>query len=284
MLSPLSDKATLSLRRLAQLLVLALLPAFAQAHLSHAELMSLKPVPNVKEHGIGIFVYDGMNAMDALGPMQVFSAAGLQPFLVAKTAGIVTASNGLSINVAKGFADVNRLDILVVPGGAAETVLQTQDPVVLNWIKMIDQNTIYTTSVCTGAWILGTAELLRGKQATSNWYRAAEILKKFRAIPRPNQRYVFDGKLITSAGVTAGLDMALAIVQKLFSHDTTNGQDFTQAVMLDLQYSPKPPVRGGTLAKSDPSVAAAMTEMYDMYFYSDYPGYDWVKTLPYLPK
>ena len=262
---------------LARLLVLTLLPFYAHA-LSHEELMMLQPIPNVKEHGIGIYVYEGMNAMDALGPMQVFSTAGLQPFIVGKTAGAIKASNGLSINVQKSFADVPQLDILVVPGGALETIMQTQDTEVINWILEINKKSVYTSSVCTGAWILGTAGLLKGRYATSNWWRAAEILKKFRAIPQPYKRYVFDGKIVTSAGVTAGIDMALAIVQRLYSHDGNGGKDFTQAVMLDLQYDPHAPVRGGNPAKTDPFVFEAMKEMYDMFLY------DWFKLLPTIPK
>ena len=265
------------MKYLALLFVLILIPFHAQA-LTHEELMMLQPVPNVKEHGVGIYVYDGMNAMDALGPMQVFSTAGLQPFVVGKQAGTVKASNGLSINVEKSFADVSQLDILVIPGGALETIAQTQDAEVINWILEINKNSVYTTSVCTGAWILGTTGLLKNRYATSNWWRAAEILKKFRALPQPYKRYVFDGKIVTSAGVTAGIDMALAIVQRLYSHDGNGGKDYTQAVMLDLQYSPSPPVRGGTPAKTDSFVLEAMKEMYDMFLY------DWFKILPIIPK
>ena len=85
-----------------------MMPALTQAALSHEALMSLTPSPNVKDAaygGVGIFVYDDMNSLDALGPMQVFSAAGLRPFLIAKKAGTVRASNGLTINVTKGIAD-----------------------------------------------------------------------------------------------------------------------------------------------------------------------------------
>ena len=258
-----------------------MMPALTQAALSHEALMSLQPSPNVKDDaygGVGIFVYDDMNSLDALGPMQVFSAAGLRPFLIAKKAGTVTASNGLTINVTKGITDVTKLGVLVIPGGATGTVMQTMDPEVLDWIKMIDKTTVYTTSVCTGSWILGSAGLLTGKKATSNWYRASEILKKFGAIPQPKSRYVFDGKLVTSAGVTAGLDMSLAIIQKLYANDTNKGKDFTQAVMLDLEYDPKPPVSGGTQAKTSKNVFAGMQLMYDMFFYGDAP-YDWVKSL-----
>ena len=88
---------------------------------------------------------------------------------------------------------------------------------------------------------------------------------------------------MTSAGVTAGIDMALAIVQKLYSGDGNNGKDFTQAVMLDLQYDPHPPVRGGSPVKTDSVVVDAMTEMYDMFFYSA-PPFDWVKSLVTIPR
>jgi putative intracellular protease/amidase len=266
------------------LALIALAPNLTQAaakRLDHNALMSLQPSPNVKdaEHGgVGIFVYDGMNSLDALGPMQTFSAAGMKPFLIAKKAGSVTASNGLKMEVAKGFSDVTKLGILVVSGGATATAAQANDMEVLNWIKAIDKTTVYTTSVCTGSWILGSAGLLTGKKATSNWYRADEILKKFGAKPQAKSRYIFDGKLVTSAGVTAGIDMSLAIIQKLYSKDLNNGKDFTQAVMLDLEYDPKPPVRGGIPAKTEKSVYAGMQLMYDM-FLNGAPPYDAIKTL-----
>lgn len=264
--------------------LVALAPTLTQAaakHLDHNALMSLQPSPNVKDAeygGVGIFVYDGMNSLDALGPMQTFGAAGMKPFLIAKKAGTVTASNGLKIEVTKGIADVTKLGILVVSGGATATAAQANDVEVLNWIKAIDKTTVYTASVCTGSWILGSAGLLEGKKATSNWYRADEILKKFGAIPKSKSRYVFDGKFVTSAGVTAGIDMSLAIIKKLYSKDLNNGKDFTQAVMLDLQYDPRPPVSGGSPEKTDASVFEGMQLMYDMFLYGNAP-YDAVKTL-----
>lgn len=266
------------------LMFVALTPSLSQAaakHLDHNALMSLQPSPNVKDTdhgGVGIYVYNNMNALDALGPMQVFSSAGLKPFLIAKTAGTITASSGLKMDVAKGIADVTKLGILVIPGGATGTAAQANDTELLSWIKAIDQTTVYTTSVCTGSWILGSAGLLTGKKATSNWYRASEILTKFGAIPKPNARYVFDGKLVTSAGVTAGIDMSLALIQKLYANDLNNGKDFTQAVMLDLQYDPKPPISGGVPTKTVKPVFEGMQAMYDMYLYGASP-YDAVKTL-----
>lgn len=222
------------------------------------ELMSLQPNPNVKVNGIGIYVYNGMFSLDALGPYQVFKTAGLKTFFIAKNKGPITMSNGITINVDKSIDEVTKLDILLVPGGADGTALQTVDTTVLNWIKDIDSTSIYTTSVCTGSWILGAAGLLEGKDATSHWYRAKEMLTKFGAHFK-QKRWVRDGKYWTSAGVTAGTDMALAIVNELF------GKEYTQAVMLDLEYDPQPPIEGGTPKKSVPIIAQLMKDMYDFF-------------------
>jgi putative intracellular protease/amidase len=222
------------------------------------ELMSMMPNPNVNVNGIGIYVYDGMFSLDALGPYQVFRSAGLKTFLIAKKKGTITMSNGLTIAVNKSIDEVNKLDVLLIPGGADATALQTIDTEVLDWIKKIDQTSIYTTSVCTGAWILGSAGLLQGKSATTHWYRANEMLTKYGANFK-QKRWVKDGKYWTSAGVTAGLDMSLALVNHLF------GKEYTQAVMLDLEYDPQPPVQGGTPKKSVPIIAQLMKDMYDFF-------------------
>jgi len=253
-------------------------------HLDVYQLMSLVPEPNIKptyggpnnkiykSGGIGILVYDGANAIDALGPFQVFSTAGLKPLLISaskdeggKYKKLITFNSGLKIAANRNIANTSELEVLVVPGGAFETIQMAKNTEVLNWIKGINEKTIWTTSVCTGSWILGAAGLLQDKQATSNWYRADELLAHFGATPQSGSRYVFDGKLVTANGVTAGIDMALAIVKKVFSHDLNNGKDYTQAVMLDLQYDPNPPVRGGSPEKTEPAVFDAMQFMYDYY-------------------
>lgn len=222
------------------------------------ELMSLKPNPDVTVNGVGIYVYDGMYSLDALGPFQVFKSAGLKPFLIAKKKGSITMSNGLTIAVNKSIDEVDQLDILLIPGGAEGTARQTIDAEVIDWIRKIDQTSIYTTSVCTGAWVLGAAGLLEGKEATTHWYRAEEMLAKYGA-DFEQKRWVRDGKYWTSAGVTAGLDMSLALVNHLF------GKEYTQAIMLDLEYDPKPPVQGGTPENSRPIIAQLMKDMYDFY-------------------
>ena len=142
----------------------------SQAHLSHDALMSLQPSPNVRalydsnydyvSGGVGIMVYDGVNAMDALGPYQVFSTAGLRPMLVSVSRdpnnpntfkSDITTNSGLRLRADRTMADTPLLDILVVTGGALETVIVAQDPDVLAWIRSVDQNTHWTSSVCTGA-------------------------------------------------------------------------------------------------------------------------------------
>lgn len=253
-------------------------------HLDVYQLMALVPEPNIKPNyggpdnktyqsgGIGILVYDGANAIDALGPFQVFSSAGLKPMLISASKDDqgqykrnIKFNSGLTVKADRTIANTQELEVLVVPGGAFETIQMATNTEVLNWIKAIDEKTIWTSSVCTGAWILGAAGLLQGKQATSNWYRADELLTHFGAIPKSGYRYVMDGKLITANGVTAGIDMALALVKKVFAHDLNNGEDYTQAVMLDLQYDPDPPVRGGSPEKTEPAVFDAMQTMYDFY-------------------
>lgn len=222
------------------------------------ELMSRLPVPNVNVRGIGIFVYDGMFSQDALGPLQVFKSAGLNVFMIAKNKGTVTASNGLTIAVNKSIDEVNELDVLLIPGGAIATAMHTIDPDVQDWIKKIDETSLYTTSVCTGAWILGATGLLQGKNASTHWYRAEEMLTKYGA-HYTGKRWTTDGKYWTSAGVTGGIDMALALINHWF------GKQYTQAVMLDMEYDPQPPVQGGTPKKSDKTIAQLMKDMYDFF-------------------
>jgi transcriptional regulator GlxA family with amidase domain len=148
------------------------------------------------------------------------------------------------------------LDILIIPGGARGTVLTSYNEKVLDWIRNIDKQTIYTTSVCTGGWILGSAGLLEGKKASTNWYREEEFLKKYGATPA-NERFTHDGKYWTSAGVTAGMDMSIAIVRDNW------GDMFAQGVMLDMEYDPAPPIEGGSPEKTNWLVEWMMKSMYD---------------------
>ncbi|MBK6814182.1 MAG: DJ-1/PfpI family protein [Saprospiraceae bacterium] len=229
--------------------------SLAQRHNEMMAIMMTQPKYPVKT--IGIYVYDGFNTLDAFGPYHVLGELmGADVFFVAKQKGFVQNQRGVKIQVDKSIDVVNKLDILVIPGGASETFLQTKDTALLNWIKMIDQNSVFTTSVCTGGWILGATGLLKDKEVTCNWYRADEIMKMYGA-KFIQKRYVKDGKYWTSAGVTAGMDMALGIVQELM------GDKYTQGVMLDLEYDPEPPIEAGSVTNTDDLVIEMMRTMYD---------------------
>ncbi len=225
----------------------------------HNEMMAIiMTQPKVPIKTIGILVYDGYNTLDAMGPYHTLAEImGAKTFFIAKQKGLIKNQRGLEMKVDTSFADVKNLDILVIPGGAVETFMQTQDTVTLSWIRQIDKTTHYTTSVCTGSWILGATGLLKGKNATSNWYRADEMMTLYGANFK-KERWVKDGKYWTSAGVTAGMDMSLAIIDDLM------GRRYTEGVMLDLEYDPKPPYYAGVPEKAEPIVADMMKEMYDM--------------------
>ena len=225
----------------------------------HQQMMDIiMTPPKVPIKTVGILVYDGYNTLDAMCPYHILSQiAGAKVFFIAPKKGMISNQTGMKVQVDISISDIKKLDILLIPGGASETFLLSQDTTILNWIRKIDKTSTYTTSVCTGAWVLGATGLLKGKNATTNWYRADEMLTKYGANFK-QERYVRDGKYWTSAGVTAGMDMSLAIIDELF------GKQYTQGVMLDLEYDPKPPYDAGTPKKTEPIVKDMMTEMYDM--------------------
>ena len=205
---------------------------------------------------IGILLYDGYTTLDAMGPYQVLSELmGTKVFFVAKQKGIVKNGTGMAVQVDRDFTDTDSLDMLLIPGGFSETYRTSKDPETLDWIRKIDRTTVYTTSVCTGAWILAATGLLNGKNATTHWY-GKPMLQELGAKPQ-NERWVRDGKYWTSAGVTAGMDMSLALINDI------RGEQYTKAAMLDMEYDPKPPFSGGSEQNTDKSIVDMMRQMYD---------------------
>jgi putative intracellular protease/amidase len=226
-------------------------------HENHSIVMDMilgKPKSSIKT--IGILVYNGVNDLDVMGPRYVLGQAGAKTKLIALKPGSIKTVMGVEIIPNTIIDSVSHLDILIVPGGATGTVLASYNKKLLQWIRDIDKGTTYTGSVCTGAWILGASGVLRGKRASTNWYREEEFLKKYGAIPA-NERYTHDGKYWTSAGVTAGMDMALAILKDNW------GERYTQGVMLDMEYDPAPPMVGGSPEKTTWLVEWMMKAMYD---------------------
>ena len=192
---------------------------------------------------IAILLYEEMTALDAVGPYEVLSQLPkAEVCFTAEKKGLVQTDTGfLRLSADYDLSDVSQADILLVPGGPGDRGVQ-QRPDVLDWIRMIHEQTRFTTSVCTGSLILGAAGLLKDLRATTYWARM-EVLRKFGAIPT-SERVVEQGKIITAAGVSAGIDMALRLVQKI------SGDDYAQAVQLGIEYDPQPPFDSGSPAKA----------------------------------
>ena len=205
-----------------------------------------------------IFLYDRMTALDAIGPYEVLRCVpGVRVRFVAKHAGLVRPDSGLQmLNAEHGIGDVTSADILLVPGGDASGPIQDQE--VLEWIRQIDRTTKWTTSVCVGSLILGAAALPKGMPATSHW-NTLQDLRHFGAQP-VEQRFVRHGKIMTAAGVSAGIDMALQLVAIEY------GEDVAKSVQLLIEYDPHPPLDSGSMAKASPATIERsrqmLTEMY----------------------
>ena len=194
---------------------------------------------------IAIVAYENMAALDAIGPFEVFAHVpdatitwvGLQPGVVRTEEG----KGGVGINVDAAIEELPHPEVIVVPGGHGEQALRTNERF-LTWLRGAHETSQWTTSVCTGSLLLGAAGLLQGKRATSHWL-ALDELKKFGAEPT-GERVVIDGKIVTGAGVSAGIDMALTLTAKLV------GDEVAQTIQLGIEYDPQPPFDAGAPHKA----------------------------------
>jgi putative intracellular protease/amidase/YHS domain-containing protein len=220
---------------------------------SPAQPMTRVMTPPVK---VAVLVYPGVELLDFSGPTEVFSnVPGVQVYLVS-TGNKVLTTKGRTLHLMADYtlATAPQPDILVVPGGPMEVVADVyRNPAALAWIKQADQGTQLTMSVCTGAFILSRAGLTRHKHITSHW-GAVDSLQRFdpQAIVRKDQRFVEDGKLLTTAGVSAGIDGALRVVEEL------RGRDEAVMVTRLMQYDKWQPSQGVVLGKSGIPAPAAL--------------------------
>ena len=200
-------------------------------------------------------LFDGITALDIVGPYEVLQRLPeAEVKFVARDKGEIRTDNRfLALTADYALADIQRADILVVPGGFATRALE-QDAELLEWIRAIDATTTWTTSVCTGSMLLAAAGLLEGKEATSHW-ASLERLRDYGAIPT-SRRVVPEGKIITAAGVSSGIDMGLTLAAFVA------GDDFAQAVQLGIEYDPQPPFDAGSTAKAPAPIVELLTQMY----------------------
>lgn len=222
------------------------LVATASAQSINAQETQPKTAMNNQPLEIVIYLYPGMTALDAVGTYEALR--GLSNSVIrfaAKERGLVRMdSQVLSLNAEHAIRDIPKADILVLPGGLT-TPKQMQDKEVLAWVRQIHEKSKWTTSVCTGSLILAAAGLLKGLDATSHWM-AMDALKMFGAKPT-HQRVVRQGKIITAAGVSAGIDMALTLVA------LENGEEAAKAIQLTMEYDPQPPFNSGSFKQATPA-------------------------------
>lgn len=227
--------------------------AGAQPRLSAAAGEILKP----GGEEIAMLLYPGMTALDFVGPHHFLGMMpGARMHLVTTQADLrpVPSDLGMGIQPTTTMADCpDDLTLIFAPGGIAGTLAAARDPRVLEFVRSRGERARYVTSVCTGSLILGAAGLLRGRRATSH-FSVVPLLAQFGAIP-DRRRVVHDGKVITGAGVSAGLDFGAALVAEL------RGRPLAEFEVLMSEYAPEPPIRGGTPESARPEIVEVVNEV-----------------------
>ncbi|MFE5495268.1 DJ-1/PfpI family protein [Streptomyces virginiae] len=200
---------------------------------------------------IAVLLYDRFTALDAVGPFDTLGRlTDAEVVFVSERPGPVRTDNGaLALVADKGLDEVTRPDIVLVPGGPHPEV-EMANPVVMDWLRAVDAATTWTTSVCTGSLLLASAGLLEGRRATSHWLYL-DRLAKLGAEPT-GERVVFDGKYVTAAGVSSGIDMGLTLLGRIA------GDDFARAVQLMTEYDPQPPYDAGSPEKAPAALVARL--------------------------
>jgi putative intracellular protease/amidase len=209
---------------------------------------------------IAIVLYPGFTALDFIGPYEVLRnlpAADVR-FVWHESGPIAADSGVLVVGATHSFAETPAPDILLVPGGMT-TMEYARDEKLLDWVRRVDQTTTWTASVCSGSVILAAAGLLEGKRATSHWM-AVPMLKAFGASPVGDERIVVtegtsENKIVTCAGVSAGLDMAMWLAGQIV------GEAKAKAIQLIIEYDPQPPFDSGHMSKASAATKASATAM-----------------------
>jgi putative intracellular protease/amidase len=196
---------------------------------------------------VAIPIFDRVTALDAVGPYEVLSRLpGATVHFIAHEPGPKRTENGmLALNADSTFDELTDPEVIVFPGGFGTRALM-EDETVLNWVRRAHETSEWTTSVCTGSLVLAAAGILDGLEATTHWL-VLDGLRPFGVTP-VERRVVEQGKVITAAGVSSGIDMALGLAAKIA------GEDLAQAIQLGIEYDPQPPHDSGSTAKARPEI------------------------------
>ena len=204
---------------------------------------------------IALALYDRFTALDIIGPFQTLAdVPGVEVCFVAERVGPVRDHTGrLSMIATKSFDEVTAPDVVVVPGGMADRAATIDHPVVA-WLRRVHPTTTWTTSVCTGSIFLALAGILDGLDATCHW-ASMDRLAELGARPT-GRRVVRQGKVITAAGVSSGIDMGLTLVAAMF------GEQMAQAIQLAIEYDPQPPFDAGSPEKAGPELVGLVASLF----------------------
>jgi transcriptional regulator GlxA family with amidase domain len=205
---------------------------------------------------IAVLLFDGLTSLDAVGPHEVLHRLpnAQVAFVAAEPGPKPTDDGALALVADHALHAVPNPDLVVVPGGDGNVDARA-DERVLDWLRTAHETSQWTTSVCTGSLILGAAGLLRGKRATTHWTEL-ETLRQFGAEPVADERVVIEGKVVTAAGVSSGIDMALQLAARIA------GDDVAQAIQLAIEYDPQPPYDSGHTSKAPPEIVEMLRKRY----------------------
>ncbi len=203
---------------------------------------------------IAIPIFDRLTALDAVGPYEVLSRVpGAEVSFLAAEPGAKRTENAMLALVADHALDaLPEPEVIVVPGGFGTRALM-HDETLLTWLRHAHAHSRWTTSVCTGSLLLAAAGILDGLEATTHWL-ALDALAAYGAVPVGDRRVVEQGKVITAAGVSAGIDMALRLASRIA------GDEIAQAIQLGIEYDPQPPFVGGSTQSAPPEIVELVTQ------------------------
>jgi transcriptional regulator GlxA family with amidase domain len=212
---------------------------------------------NNKPFQIAILLYQGVTALDAVGPWEVLSRIPNTEirFVGKEVEPITTEGGALLLATTHTIAETPSPDMVLVPGGTT-TPGQMVDDDVLDWLRQVHKTSKWTVSVCTGALILGAAGILKGLPATTHWYKM-NVLKIMGATPQPDKRITHTDKVATAAGVSAGIDLALWLAGEIA------GPEQAKAIQLTIEYDPHPPFDTGHMSKAPKAVQQLAKQMMD---------------------
>ncbi|KOG89481.1 DJ-1/PfpI family protein [Streptomyces varsoviensis] len=200
---------------------------------------------------IAILLYEGVTALDAIGPYETLSRLpDARPVFVADRPGLVRNEKGsLGLFADAALGDVPTPDLIVVPG-APDTSGPRESAAVRDWLRAADATSTWTTSVCTGSLILAEAGLLTGRRATTHWHEL-DVLASY-GVQATGDRVVTDGKYVTAAGVSSGIDMGLTLAGRI------GGDRVAQSIQLLIEYDPQPPYDAGSPQKAPADIVAEL--------------------------